>query len=138
MCSSDLQRDTSERLMMTSLRVLLAEDNLVNQFIVQAMMQDWGFKVDLASNGAEAIELFKKNNYEVILMDIQMPIMNGVEATTYIRSYEDVKKSKTPIIALTANPSKQFQKNYLQAGMEDVIVKPFKEDLLYKKIMSLC
>jgi hypothetical protein len=130
--------DSSERLMMGSLRVLLAEDNLVNQFIVQAMLQDWGFRVDLASNGQEAFELFKHNNYEIILMDIQMPVIDGLEATELIRSYKDVKKSKTPIIALTANTSKQFQKKFLSAGMEDVIVKPFKENLLYKKIISLC
>jgi signal transduction histidine kinase/CheY-like chemotaxis protein len=130
--------DYSERLMMGSLRVLVAEDNLVNQFIVQAMLQDWGFKVDVASNGAEAFELFKENNYEVILMDIQMPVLDGLETTELIRNFHDVKKSKTPIIALTANPSKQFQKKFLSAGMEDVIVKPFKEDLLYKKIVSIC
>jgi hypothetical protein len=110
----------------------------VNQFIVQAMLQDWGFRVDLASNGQEAFELFKHNNYEIILMDIQMPVIDGLEATELIRSYKDVKKSKTPIIALTANTSKQFQKKFLSAGMEDVIVKPFKENLLYKKIISLC
>jgi PAS domain S-box-containing protein len=130
--------DYSERLMMGSLRVLVAEDNLVNQFIVQAMLQDWGFKVDVASNGAEAFELFKENNYEVILMDIQMPVLDGLETTELIRNFHDAKKSKTPIIALTANPAKQFQKKFLSAGMEDVIVKPFKEDLLYKKIVSIC
>jgi len=69
--------DTSERLMMTSLRVLLAEDNLVNQFIVQAMLQDWGFNVDVAENGEDAFALFKKNNYEIVLMDIQMPVLDG-------------------------------------------------------------
>ncbi|MFM7015283.1 MAG: response regulator [Bacteroidota bacterium] len=133
-----IMNDTSERLMMSSLRVLLAEDNLVNQFIVQAMLQDWGFNVDTASNGRDAIELFKANNYEVILMDIQMPFMDGMEATEFIRQYEDDKKAKTPIIALTANPSKHYQKKYINAGMDDVIVKPFKEELLYKKIVALC
>lgn len=130
--------DYSERLMIGSLRVLLAEDNLVNQFIVQAMLQDWGLKVDVASNGQEAYELFKNNNYDIVLMDIQMPVLDGLQTTALIRNYKDVKKSKTPIIALTANPAKQFQKKFLSAGMEDVIVKPFKEDFLYKKIVSLC
>ncbi|MFN6091243.1 MAG: PAS domain S-box protein [Bacteroidota bacterium] len=130
--------DTSERLMMTSLRVLLAEDNLVNQFIVQAMLQDWGFNVDVAENGEEAFALFKKNNYEIVLMDIQMPVLDGLATTELIRNYKDEKKSKVPIIALTANPSKQFQKKFISVGMNDVIVKPFKDDLLYKKIVTLC
>jgi len=84
--------DTSERLMMTSLRVLLAEDNLVNQFIVQAMLQDWGFNVDVAENGEEAFALFKKNNYEIVLMDIQMPVLDGLATTELIRKYKDEKK----------------------------------------------
>jgi CheY-like chemotaxis protein len=71
-------------------------------------------------------------------MDIQMPVLDGLATTDLIRNYDDEKKSKVPIIALTANPSKQFQKKFLNAGMNDVIVKPFKDDLLYKKIVSLC
>jgi signal transduction histidine kinase/CheY-like chemotaxis protein/HPt (histidine-containing phosphotransfer) domain-containing protein len=130
--------EASERLMMTSLRVLLAEDNLVNQFILQAMLQDWGFNVDVAENGEDAFILFKNNNYEIVLMDIQMPVLDGLATTDLIRNYHDEKKSKVPIIALTANPSRQFQKKFLNAGMNDVVVKPFKEDLLYKKIVSLC
>jgi signal transduction histidine kinase/DNA-binding NarL/FixJ family response regulator len=130
--------DASERLMMTTLRVLLAEDNLVNQFILQAMLQDWGFNVDVAENGEDAFILFKNNNYEIVLMDIQMPVLDGLATTDLIRNYKDEKKSKVPIIALTANPSKQFQKKFLNAGMNDVVVKPFKEDILYKKIVSLC
>lgn len=102
------------------------------------MLQDWGFNVDVAENGEEALMLFKNNNYEIILMDIQMPVLDGLAATELIRNYKDDKKANVPIIALTANPSKQFQKKFLNAGMNDVIVKPFKDDLLYKKIVSLC
>jgi PAS domain S-box-containing protein len=131
-------QDFSERFKLTSLRVLLAEDNLVNQFITQAMLQDWGFTVDAAENGEDAFILFKNNNYDIVLMDIQMPVLDGLATTELIRSYDDEKKSRVPIIALTANPSKQFQKKFLNSGMNDVIVKPFKDDLLYKKIVSLC
>jgi signal transduction histidine kinase/CheY-like chemotaxis protein len=131
-------QDTSDRFNLTSLRVLLAEDNLVNQFITQAMLQDWGFTVDAAENGEDAFILFKNNNYDIVLMDIQMPVLDGLATTELIRNYNDEKKSKVPIIALTANPSKQFQKKFLNVGMNDVIVKPFKDDLLYKKIVSLC
>lgn len=119
------------------LRVLLAEDNRVNQFIVEAMLQDWGLMVDVASNGREAVELFNKRQYDLILMDIQMPEVDGVEATYLIRSSEDKKKSKTPIIALTANTTKQVQRQFMSAGMNDFLVKPFKEESLYKKIINL-
>ena len=67
-----------------------------------------------------------------------MPLLDGLATTELIRNYKDDKKANVPIIALTANPSKQFQKKFLNAGMNDVIVKPFKDNLLYKKIVSLC
>lgn len=119
------------------LRVLLAEDNRVNQFIVEAMLQDWGLIVDVASNGREAVEMFNKKNYDLILMDIQMPEVDGVEATYLIRASEDKSKAKVPIIALTANTTKQVQRQFMLAGMNDFLVKPFKEESLYRKIISL-
>ncbi len=119
------------------LRVLLAEDNRVNQFIVEAMLQDWGLNVDVASNGREAVELFNKRHYDLILMDIQMPEVDGVEATYLIRASQDKTKAKVPIVALTANTTKQAQRQFMTAGMNDFLVKPFKEESLYKKIINL-
>lgn len=116
------------------LRVLLAEDNRVNQYITEAMLQDWGFKVDIANNGAEAVDLFSKKDYDIILMDIQMPELNGIEATRIIRADLNPKKASVPIIALTANTTRQIQRSLVTDGMNDFLVKPFKEETLYKKI----
>jgi PAS domain S-box-containing protein len=116
------------------LRVLLAEDNRVNQYITEAMLQDWGFKVDIANNGKEAFDLYNRKEYDIILMDIQMPELNGIEATRLIRANKDIKKASVPIIALTANTTRQIQRNLVSEGMNDFLVKPFKEESLYKKI----
>lgn len=118
-----------------ALRILLAEDNRVNQFITEAMLLDWGFKVDIADNGLQALELVKKNNYDLILMDIQMPGMSGVEATRTIRMMDDKIKSHIPIIALTANTTKNAQRKFLAEGMNDCLVKPFKEETLFRRIL---
>ncbi len=118
------------------LRVLLAEDNRVNQFITEAMLQDWGFVVDTALNGKEAISLISRFNYDIILMDIQMPDLNGIEATQIIRKLSEPKKAKVPIIALTANTSRAMHKQYLSAGMTDLLIKPYKEATLFSKIAS--
>lgn len=117
-------------------KILLVEDNKVNLFITEAMLQDWGFTVDVAGNGLEAVALCEKNDYDVVLMDIQMPEMNGLEATRVIRRIPDRKKSAVPIIAITANTSRVAHRQFLTEGMNDWIVKPFKEETLYKKIVQ--
>lgn len=117
-----------------NLRILLAEDNRVNQFITEAMLQDWGFIVDTAANGREAISLISEYNYDIILMDIQMPDLNGIEATRMIRNLPDKKKARTPIIALTANTSRSMHKQYISEGMTDLLIKPYKEVTLFTKI----
>ncbi len=116
------------------LHVLLVEDNKVNLFITEAMLRDWGFKVDVALNGEEALELIRSNLYDLILMDIQMPVMNGLEATKQIRQLPDTRKAAIPIIALTANTGKQAHKQFLTEGMNDWVIKPFNEETLFKKI----
>lgn len=117
-----------------TLQILLAEDNKVNLFITEAMLRDWGFKVDVALNGAEAVELARENNYDLILMDIQMPVKNGLEATREIRQFKDARKAGIPIIAITANTGKQAHRQFLTEGMNDWLIKPFKEETLYKRI----
>jgi len=117
-------------------RILLAEDNQVNQFITQAILLDWGFSVSVANNGNEVLELLEKSDFDLILMDIQMPEMNGLEATRLIRKLDNEFKSKLPIIALTANTTKNSQKLFISEGMNDYLIKPFKEDALLKKIQS--
>lgn len=109
------------------LKVLLVEDNQVNQFLAKTILNQWDCKIDCAENGKIAIEKVKETTYDIILMDIRMPIMNGEEATTIIR--ENLKIS-TPIIALTANAIKGDKEKYLALGMNGYISKPFSKENL--------
>lgn len=121
------------------LNILLAEDNVINQKIAIINLEKLEHSVDIANNGKEAVELFKKNQYDLVLMDIQMPEMSGLEATGYIREYE-IRSGvyrKTPIIALTANALKTDKDKYIAAGMNDYLSKPFKQHELIKILAGL-
>jgi CheY-like chemotaxis protein len=117
-------------------RVLLAEDNEVNLFLTQSLMENWGFTVDTAVNGQEAVDLASQTVYDVILMDIQMPELNGIDATRMIRNLADHQKANMPIIALTANAFPEDYKHYLSNGMNDYLSKPYKENALFRKIAA--
>ncbi|MFD2515616.1 PAS domain S-box protein [Pontibacter locisalis] len=119
------------------IRVLLAEDNEINVFLAKSIMENWKFEVDVAYNGREAVELVDKNNYDVILMDIQMPEMSGIDATYFIRSHADKAKAGIPIIALTANAFKGDAEKYMNVGMNAYISKPFEEESLFSKIAAV-
>lgn len=107
--------------------VLLVDDNAVNQQVAAAILQKQGFTVDIANDGLQALMLFKSNNYNVVLMDCQMPVMDGFEATRNIRLYESESGlSHIPIIALTANASDDDRKVCLDSGMDDFLVKPMR------------
>ena len=109
------------------IKILLAEDNVINQKVAAISLKQLGYDLDIAGNGKEAVELYKKNDYDLILMDIQMPEMNGIEATREIKKLQ--KKSgrkKVHIAALTANAMVEDVNSYLASGMDDVITKPFK------------
>jgi two-component system, sensor histidine kinase len=112
------------------LHVLLAEDNVVNQRVATRLLQKMGHRVSLAANGAEAVELAQHEKVDVILMDIQMPVMSGFDATAHIRSWETGLGRRTPIIALTAHAVKGDRERCLDAGMDDYITKPVQYDLL--------
>lgn len=107
--------------------ILLVEDNLINQKLTQKILMEQGFRVDVASNGKEAVEKFKNAHYDLIFMDIQMPVMDGLEATRQIRRLEtnSQTRDRVKIIALTANSQQQDKENCLAAGMDDYINKPF-------------
>ena len=115
-----------------SLFVLVAEDNAINQRVAKFNLEKLGHKIEIAENGEIAVEMFKNNNYDIVFMDIQMPIMDGLEATKKIRSFElaEGKTSKTPIIAMTANTLKGDKENFMNAGMTEYIGKPFKANEL--------
>lgn len=118
--------------------VLLVEDNIVNQKIAFFSLKKLGFPVDIAENGKEAVEKFTNGNYRLILMDIQMPIMDGFEATEKIRQIENKAKYSVPaiIIALSANVLSNDIKHCFEVGMNEFISKPFSSDKLLEKIKN--
>ncbi|MEO5682188.1 MAG: ATP-binding protein, partial [Chitinophagaceae bacterium] len=115
-------------------RILVAEDVELNQFLAKHIMQGWGFDVTIAENGRKAVQALEENNFDLVLMDIQMPEMDGISATQCIRQLPDAKKAAIPIIALTANALKGDSETYIQAGMNDYLSKPFTEDSLFNVI----
>lgn len=121
----------------SNIKVLLAEDQAFNQIVVVNILQDFGFVVDVVDNGKKAINLLKEKVYDVILMDIQMPVMDGIEATKYIRNSFPGKVSQIPIIAITANAYSPDHKEYIDAGMNDTISKPFRSNQLFQKITNV-
>jgi len=119
-----------------SIRVLVAEDNPVNQLLVNKVLQKHGFETDLADNGEIALNKYKKNDYDIILMDLQMPEKDGYETTHDIRSLKTYKKD-IPIIAMTAHTIKGELERCIEIGMNDFISKPFNASELYEKIYKL-
>ena len=116
------------------LKVLVVEDMALNQLLMKTVLDDFGFERDIAENGKIAIEKLKNNTYDIILMDLQMPEMNGFDATEYIRN---TMKLTIPIIALTADVTTVDLEKCKAVGMNDYLAKPIDERLLYSKIVSL-
>jgi len=125
-----LEPDTEPR----HIKILVAEDIALNQLLMKTLLDDFGFEGDIAGNGKIAIEKLQTATYDLILMDLQMPEMNGFEATEHIRN---IMKSSIPIIALTADVTTVDLAKCKAAGMNDYIAKPVDERVLYSKIMSL-
>ncbi|HSN48748.1 MAG TPA: ATP-binding protein, partial [Flavobacterium sp.] len=116
-----------------NVKILVAEDIVLNQLLIKIILEDFGFEVDIVSNGKIAIEYLQKNKYDIILMDLQMPEMNGFEAITYIRAKMN---SKIPVIALTADVTTVDVEKCIALGLNDYISKPIEEKLLYSKIIK--
>lgn len=119
------------------IRVIVAEDQPFNQMLIKTMLEDFGFMVDCVDNGKQLLDKLANNYYDVILMDIYMPIMDGLSATKYIRNELKAPISNIPIIAITANAYVSEHQKYLEAGINDTISKPFKSQLLFNKIIHL-
>jgi PAS domain S-box-containing protein len=117
-----------------NINVLVVEDIALNQLLMRTLLDDFGFGCDIASNGQIAIDKMSKSHYDIILMDLQMPVMNGFEATKYIRN---TLKSNIPIIALTADVTTADLSKCNAVGMNDYIAKPVNERLLYSKIVKI-
>lgn len=116
-----------------NIKVLVAEDMPLNQLLIKIILNDFGFDVDIAGNGKIAIENLEENKYDIILMDLQMPEMNGFEATAHIRGKMNMQ---IPIIALTADVTTVDLEKCKAIGMNDYISKPVDEKLLYSKIIT--
>ena len=119
------------------LRILLAEDNHVNQKLAVRLLGKQGHDVTVAENGKRAVEAFQKGSYDLILMDVQMPEMDGVEATNAIRSLELALSTRTPIVAMTAQTMQGDREKCLEAGMDAFVSKPVRWPELYSTIQSL-
>lgn len=115
-------------------KVLVAEDNKLNQLLARKILEKEGFEVEIASNGLEAVQAFQKNNYAFILMDIQMPEMDGYETTRTIRAIEEERGGHIPIIALTASALDVARELCLKAGMDEYVSKPVDKEKLFTAI----
>jgi CheY-like chemotaxis protein/signal transduction histidine kinase len=129
--------EDSKSVKLKDANILLVEDNLINQKIVILSLKSMVKNIDLASNGKEALTKFGTSKYDIILMDIQMPVMDGIIATKKIREIESSTNTQTPIIAITANALSGDRENCLAVGMNDYVSKPFQVDILIQKMKAL-
>ncbi len=130
-----IKKDTHHHKNLKGIKLLLAEDNVMNQFLAKQLFSKWGIIADVANNGEEAVEMLRKNDYEILLLDLQMPKMNGFEVIEIIRDNNSgVKNHNIPVIALTADISIETKRKVSSSGMNDFVLKPFEQNELYSKI----
>ncbi len=132
--ASPFSIEKPEEEMRRGLKILVAEDVPGNQALIEGLLARLGHSVLLAANGSEAVDALEKEEFDVILMDLQIPVMGGLEAATQIRSKESVAGRHTPIIALTAHAMKGDREKCIEAGMDDYVTKPIRRQLLYQAI----
>lgn len=114
--------------------VLVVDDNQINRILARKVLERWQLKVDFAENGLEAINKVKEKQYNLVLMDVHMPVMDGLEATEVLRSMPEERFRTLPVIALTGSVMSGEENKYFNAGMNDYVLKPFEPSVLYKKI----
>jgi two-component system, sensor histidine kinase and response regulator len=131
------EQTTEGRPKQRKLRLLLVEDNQVNQKLATRLLEKMGHEVKLAANGKDAVELCAAEVFDLVLMDIQMPVMGGMEATARIREREQEKRGRVPILAMTAHAMKSDEERCLAGGMDGYISKPIHADFLRKEIFRL-
>lgn len=120
---------------MKEISILLVEDNILNQKLIFLTLKKYGFVIDTANNGFVAVEKAKIKKYSIILMDIMMPIMDGIEATKAIRKIEEESNEHIPIVGLTANTYDADKEKCIAAGMDDFMTKPF-DFVVFKKVLK--
>jgi hypothetical protein len=117
---------------LNGLHILVAEDNKVNAIILNKFLDKWNVKMDLVVNGEEALEKLATHKYDLILMDLHMPVLDGKEATALIRNNKALYNHNKPIIALTADATTETKKLILESGFDQYVTKPFNPDILYE------
>ena len=118
-----------------TLQVLLVEDHLINQKLATSLIERWGHRVSIANNGQEAVDALLEQAFDLVFMDMQMPVMDGLEATRRIRSEEQSSgRQRVPIVAMTANAMQTDIDSCMEAGMDDFISKPFKPQDLQQRL----
>lgn len=130
--------DNKTNILLEGIKILLVEDNFFNQLFASKVLENWNCKVEVASNGKIAIDKIKLASFDLILMDIQMPEMDGYSTTSYIRTRISSPKCNIPIIAMTAYADDNEISKCLNSGMNDYVSKPFDEAILYEKIVKNC
>jgi signal transduction histidine kinase/DNA-binding response OmpR family regulator len=127
--------ESLEKKDLSGVKVLLVEDNIMNQFVARQVLELWNVDVVFADNGLIAVDKLKSEDYDLVLMDLQMPVMDGIQATLQIRNKANrVRNSNIPIIALTADAFPETKKKVIEAGMNDLVTKPLEQEELYSKI----
>ena len=135
MVQANISVDTGREL--NNINILVAEDNLVNTMLMKKFFSKWQVKSSFAENGERAVEMMQYGNFDIVLMDLQMPVLNGFEAAVEIRKLADAQKASIPIIALTASALTDIREKVFNAGMNDYVSKPFKPEELKEKIITL-
>lgn len=130
---SSNNNNTQNKNSLTNINILVAEDNPINSKLITSILDDYGAKISLVSNGKDALSAFKENDFDIILMDIQMPIMDGLDATYSIRNEAGLGKN-IPIVGITANAIQEDINNYKKAGFNDILIKPITAERLVKEI----
>jgi len=126
---------------MPDINVLIVDDVLENRTLLSKVISKLGYNYDLAENGKEAVEKLEKNNFDLIFMDVKMPVMSGIEATKYIRANFPFPKNRVKIVAITAYKYKEFFDDFHDVGFNDIISKPYTIDKVsniinYQNIIS--
>ena len=131
------ETETDDPMALSQLKVLVAEDNVMNIFFMRQLFKQWNMEADIVENGEQVIDALMRENYDLILMDMHMPVMDGVEATKAIRLLNDTEKAKIHIIALTGSVSDDIQTRVKECGMDDYLAKPFQLHDLKNKLLAL-
>jgi len=118
--------------------VLVVDDIWVNRILLQEIMKELHFDYMLAENGKKALELLEQHSFDVVLMDIEMPVMNGIEATRYIRTQLTPPVSNMPVVAITAHNPALFFEDYHDVGFDAILTKPYSVENIQELILDFC